>query len=118
MKKKIQVFLLSCIVILVVIGCTKNRKHYHYFDGTFTAWTLFQQGSYWVYLNDVSHHRDSTYVDIQPRISNNGPGSAGNDYYEQFYYTVKNGFYTSVYAYRAESDNYCKFGFIANNEQY
>ena len=46
---------------LLFAGCNKKVEKY-YVQNTFKEWSLFQQGSYWLYLNEISGKTDSSYL--------------------------------------------------------
>ena len=66
--KKYHVFLLS-IVILLLIGCKKDNEPVpviiqnpgYLISPECKAWTMFQPGTYWVYLNEKTQVSDCTY---------------------------------------------------------
>jgi hypothetical protein len=58
------------ILLFVISGCNKKPKVDHYtISDEIKQWYLFQKGSYWIYINDVTQKTDSTYINEIPEFA-------------------------------------------------
>ncbi len=108
--RKIGFFSCCLLFIILISGCKKFTPTYYYIDNSFKAWTVFQIGSYWVYLNENSQLPDSTYISAKPDSGYNPPVSQDADHYEFISYQVTNGFYQVAEICKEQSDSYLLLG--------
>jgi hypothetical protein len=89
LKKKHKVVMRTTIAIFAITltffitgGCEEERTHYYISSDT-KAWTLFNEGSYWIYRNDYTLVLDSTVVEQPPEYNFQLSGPDTDlDYYE------------------------------------
>ena len=62
---KILINISLFFLYLLITGCNKTEEKY-YVQGSFKEWSLFQYGSYWIYLNEKSGRVDSSWVYTGP----------------------------------------------------
>ena len=88
-------FLLFALLFLIVLSCNKSRTSTSYVPDAFKPWSLFQSGSYWVYLNEKKHVNDSTYIDSPP-VSWFEPPQPVSVQHQVISYVFLNSFLTEV----------------------
>ena len=65
----VQLFLL----LSVLIGCSKKSGYNEYIPEQLKQYSVFQKGSYWVYLNEATGAIDSSYLSKPPFYLYNDP---------------------------------------------
>jgi hypothetical protein len=90
---KTKKFLIFFLLFIIVLSCNKSSTLTIYVADSFKPWSLFQAGSYWVYLDEKKHMTDSTYVDIPP-VSWFTPPQPVSVQYEAISYKFSNSFLT------------------------
>ena len=57
-----RTFFLLYLIIILLFGCKKEKSPpYYKISNEFRNWVDFQEGSYWIYKNDISGLTDSVY---------------------------------------------------------
>ena len=84
-------FILFIVLLIFVFSCNKSSTTTYYISDSFKAWSLFQPGSYWVYLDEKKQMPDSIYLDSKP-ISYFTPPKPASIQYEIIDYQISNGF--------------------------
>jgi len=100
-------YTIFCCTIILIGSCKKKETpQYFNIDKSFKDWSLFQKGSYWVFLNEISLQMDSSYVTTDPRIGYLPPDPDVINHYEQIYYELTNSFikYVEINKNSSESD--------------
>lgn len=69
---------------LFLISCNRNGTHYPVTD-EFKKWTLFGEGSYWIYRNDSTMLIDSVFLAQHPLLTIFNEDEAYTDSYENIY---------------------------------
>lgn len=59
----------AVILTVFIIGGCKKKETYYYVSNENKAWTLFNEGSYWIYRNDSTLVLDSTVVASPPEFN-------------------------------------------------
>lgn len=83
---KIGSVLFLCLASLSIVSCNKHDENY-YVQDSFKDWTLFKNGSYWIYLDEKSNTIDSVWVMDFPEEYFYAPDDGGK-HYEIIRYTV------------------------------
>jgi len=61
----IRSFIYFLLFLVLVSSCKKKDENY-YIQDSFKEWTLYKQGSYWIYLNEGKGKLDSTFISQAP----------------------------------------------------
>jgi len=93
---------------IMTLNCKKQNSVYSIQD-SFKPWVIFQKGSYWVYLNEVNHTIDSTYIDKSPTSFYTPPAPASIQY-EEVTFTYSSGFLKKMYVSSGKDVPYCILG--------
>jgi hypothetical protein len=94
MKTWCSIFLLTLLVLGV--GCKKQKSTTYYVDNEIKEWVLFQKDSYWIYVNEKTQKQDSAYIKMIPREAVSLPWQESADCFEAYYYEVTNSFFLDV----------------------
>jgi len=73
----------AIILTVFITGGCKKKETYYYVSNENKAWTLFYEGSYWIYRNDSTLVLDSTVVASPPEFNFLRYSETDLDYYEQ-----------------------------------
>jgi len=108
-------FSLSYLLLFVIVfGCNKEKTSDYYIDNAFKEWVLFQQGSYWVYLENNSNLRDSTYINKQPTSFLSGEVNRR----EHIDYSVNSSFLKGLVITRELDYSFAMYEFYYPNDNY
>ena len=80
MRATIAIFAVI-LTVFITGGCKKEETHYYVSSET-KAWTLFYEGSYWIYRNDSTLVLDSTVIASPPEFDFSRYSETDLDYYE------------------------------------
>jgi hypothetical protein len=58
--------IIVCILLLVLNNSCKKELTHYYVSDAFKRWTVFNKGSYWVFINDSTSAIDSVFVKVEP----------------------------------------------------
>jgi len=81
---------------LFLISCNRNGTHYPVTD-EFKKWTLFGEGSYWIYRNDSTMLIDSVFLAQHPLLTIFNEDEAYTDSYENIYLKYNSDFLVDAY---------------------
>ena len=95
-SSNLWLWIIVCFFIVSISSCKKDEKQYLDVDQSFREWVLFRKGSYWIYLNERSMKKDSSYLTNEPSFGYLPPDPDINKHYQQIYYQLENSFIKTV----------------------
>jgi len=109
---------LSLLIIflcsLTIIGCKKKERDHYTIDEEVKKYGLFQEGSYWIYMNHATNLIDCAYIIQAPRFSiQNFSGPEDLPLIDQYHIFFNSPLYNILYL----VDNYI-YGFYGVNSSW
>jgi hypothetical protein len=71
--------IISVLILVFSFSCKKELTHYYVSDA-FKRWTVFNKGSYWIFVNDSTSAIDSVFVKAEPRYLDIPPYSSKDNF--------------------------------------
>ncbi len=83
MKRGINV-ILTFLIVVSAFSCKKDKTEQFYLSDAFKRWTVFEKGSYWVFLNDSTKATDSVYLNEDPKFLEVKPNNSNMNFTEEW----------------------------------
>ena len=95
---KVKLFIIVSIFFVLSMGCKKNEEtKYDLIPVEFKAWTVFQNRSFWIFLNEKTNQTDSTYVTNCEQSLATDNNSSNPLYTESYYVRFSSSFVNNFY---------------------